>query len=701
MSDELNLPEIKPGASLLDPPQIRLTTNIVEDEGGSASDSADDKDLSNMQEIKEKKKPKKKLKISPPSFPKLRMSKKGRNILLAVLGVLTLLVVLVMVFVALPAYATYQKAQVLMARGEKLKASMQTQDINIVENEVRELKDELLDFESSLNRLLWMKSLPVVGPYMADSEAATKAGVYGIETAEIVIETAKPYADIIGFGGADSQQTSDAEESANDRIEFLVQTIGGIIPKMDQISQKANQANAELKKIDPNRYPEEFRGIKVRDKLKNGLILAEEATEMIANSKPLLEAAPYLIGVDDTRTYLLLFQNDKELRPTGGFLTAYSIVEVKDGKLNPVSSNDIYNLDAKYSPTIDAPKPIVDYIGGIYKASNNLRLRDMNWSPDFEESMKLFLEEADKAGIPEVDGIIAVDTHIAVALLDVIGPIGVPGFGNFSTEIVPECECPQVIYELESYADNEGPVVWDPVSGKIVFAPSNYYNRKDIVGPLMTSMMTNALGQPKEKMPALFEAGWNSLLNKHVLLYMLDEKAQQGITSFGIGGKVKDFDGDYLHVNDANLGGRKSNLYVTQEVTQDIEVQGDGSIVKTLSLTYKNPKEHDGWLNSMLPNWTRVYVPKGSELISVEGFEDQAEPYEELGKTVFSGGFELRPQGVKEIVIKYKLPFKAEEDYELFIQKQPGKDMPFYTINIGKQVEELFLKTDKEFRFKI
>lgn len=696
MPDELNLPEIKPGASLLDPPQIRLTNNIIEDNGGGTDDNKEYNNQSNMENDNKPDKVRRKL----PKF-KFSISKRKRNILLGVLGVLTVLIVLVTVFVALPAYATYQKAQVLMERGEKLKASMQTQDINVIEGEVRELKVELLDFQSSLNKLLWMKSLPKVGAYVADSESATKAGVYGVETAEIVIETAKPYADIIGFGGPNSQQPTDAEESANDRIEFLVQTIGDIVPKMDQISEKANLANSELQKIDPNRYPEEFRGMKVRDQLKNGLILAEEATEMIANSKPLLEAAPYLLGVDETRTYLLLFQNDKELRPTGGFLTAYSIMEVTDGKINPVSSNDIYNLDAKYRPVIDAPEPVVDYIGGIYNASDNFRLRDMNWSPDFEESMKLFLREADKAGIPEIDGIVAVDTNIAVALLDVIGPIGVPGFGNFSTEIVPECDCPQVIYELESYADNEGPVVWDPVSGEIVFAPSNYYNRKDIVGPLMTSMMTNALGQPKEKMPALFEAGWNSLINKHVLLYMLDEKAQNGIASFGIGGKIKEFDGDYLHVNDANLGGRKSNLYVTQEVTQDIEIQDDGSIIKTLTLTYKNPKEHDGWLNSMLPNWTRVYVPKGSELIEVQGFEDNAEPYEELGKTVFAGGFELRPQGVKEIVIKYKLPFKAGEDYEILVQKQPGKDMPLHTINIGKQVEETFLKTDKTFRFKV
>ena len=84
----------------------------------------------------------------------------------------------------------------------------------------------------------------------------------------------------------------------------------------------------------------------------------------------------------------------------------------------------------------------------------------MNWSPDFSESMELFSEEIEKAGIKDIDGIIAVDTQVLVYLLEVLGPIEVPGYGKFSNEEVAECNCPQVIYELESFADLEGPIVW-------------------------------------------------------------------------------------------------------------------------------------------------------------------------------------------------------------------------------------------------
>ena len=428
----------------------------------------------------------------------------------------------------------------------------------------------------------------------------------------------------------------------------------------------------------------------------------DEAATLVSAAKPLLEVSPYLLGIDEERRYLVLFQNDKELRPTGGFITAYSVMKVDKAKFEPVSSNDIYNLDDNYRPSLTVPDPIAAYIKGPYTLSKGWRLRDMNWSPDFAESMALFSQEAAKAGIKGVDGVIAVDTHLLVNLLDAIGEIGVPGFGNFSTKIVPECDCPQVIYELESFADTEGPVVWDPAgTGKIIYAPPNYDNRKKIIGPLMNSILANAMGQPKEKLPNLFEAAFKSVIEKHVLFYLFDETAQSAVEDFNIAGRIKDYSGDFLHINDSNLGGRKSNLYVTQEVEQEITAGKDGTIEKTVTITYKNPMKHDGWLNSVLPNWVRIYVPKGSELIEFTGVEAKEEPYEQFGKTVFAGFFQLRPEGIAKVTVKYKLPFKEKEALALFIQKQPGTDSPLYRIRVGKREEEEFLKSDKEFRLRI
>lgn len=631
-------------------------------------------------------------KVDLPQKPKFRIRRKTAIILTSLL-VLALLFIVPLTIFSLKAKQVYNNLMPIVANANEMSG-----DIEKLKNDFNTVRDEVSGLRSTYSLIGWMKYVPFAGGYVADLGHGLDASIKVFEAGETAFVTLDPLLKELGY----KEGGETAEKSAQERIDFVVNSIPQIIPKADEISALINEAEVELSKIDPNRYPEEINGMPVRERIRSVLDMFKSLSEYVSESKPLLESMPYLLGVESDRNYLVLFQNDKELRPTGGFLTAYSIMKVSKAKFEPVSSDDIYNLDAKYKPAYPAPQAIVDLIKGPYILSKNVRLRDMNYNPDFKESMDFFTEEAAKVGMKNIDGIIAVDTQLLVNLLQVLGDIGVSGFGNYSAKNDPRCNCPQVVYELESFADIEGPIIWDPVTGKIILRPPNSDNRKKIIGPLMNSILANAMAQPKEKLPDLIAAIFTSVVEKHVLLYMLDDKAQAAAEGFNIAGRIVDYQGDYLHVNDSNLGGRKSNLYVRHEVEQDIEVNKDGLIEKTVTLTYKNPEKHDGWLNSVLFNWVRLYVPKGSKLISVEGLQKEYETVEELGKTVFSGYFSLRPEGVSKVIFKYTLPFKVVDDeVKMLIQKQPGTDAPLYIIRSGKFEEEFLLKTDKELKIKI
>ena len=633
------------------------------------------------------------------NLSQLISNKKVKKVLIPLLVIIFILFTII----ALLSLRVYKKAINVQTSVNGLVAAVNSQNLPLIKEKLDKTKSSITQLRSAYKAISWLKVTPYFGRFVSDGERAISASTLGVEAAEIVVDVIKPYADIIGLV-PDGEEAESAEETTQDRLDFLIKTIPDIIPKADLLSEKVSQIKTEIDSIDPSRYPEDIGDYQVRSIVTSAIDIVDLGAEFVTSGKPLLEAAPYILGNEEERTYLVIFQNDKELRPTGGFITAYSIAKVEKGKFEPVSSNDIYNLDNLYTATVPAPEPIIKYLKGPYLISKKLRLRDMNWSPDFSKSMEQFVDETEKVGIEGIDGVIAVDTQLLVNILEVLGPIGVSGFGNFGTQIIPECNCPQVIYELESFADVEGPIVWSQDEpDKIIFAPANIDNRKKIIGPLMNSVLANALGQPKDKLPALFNAVFKSLTEKHVLFYMMDDVSQNAVDEFGIAGTLDNsYQHDYLHINDANLGGRKSNLYVTQEVAQEITVAKDGSVEKTLTLTYKNPEKHDGWLNSVLPNYVRIYVPKGSELISFDGVEDKYEPYEEFEKTVFPGFFQLRPEGITKVTVKYKLPFKiVNGEYKLFIQKQPGTDAPLYTISIGKLEEELFLRTDKELKFKI
>jgi hypothetical protein len=675
-ADEINIPKIDLALDSVLIPKINPTSQPEAASGLSSPSNETD--------------------TNPPSNMR-NENPKGRNVLLIFSGCFVGFIILVIVVLGIPSYFVYQKGMVLYKSVKDLEVVAKSQDLSKIKTQIGVTTKDLSDFKSSYQMISWVGFVPYVGGYVSDLGHTINAAQAGLSAGVIVIDSIEPYSDLLGLKGSGQKVAIDGAKNAQDRINFIVQSLPGLLPQMDKISEKMNTIEKEISQINAERYPLSYKGIIVRANIKTVQDLVNQASTLLVNGKPVIENATYLLGMNSPRTYLLLFQNDKELRPTGGFMTAYAIMTVDKAKFNPVLSDDIYNLDAKYKPSIPAPDPIVKYIKGPYVLNKNLRLRDMNWSPDFPTSMKMFTEAIAGVGVKNIDGIIAVDTKVLDNLLNVIGPIGVPGFGNFSTAIDPQCNCSQVIHALEAYADVEGPIIWDPLTGKIIQRPANSENRKKIIGPLMNSILANAMGQPKDKLAPLFTAAFNSVMEKDVLIYLLDTKMQQAIADFGIGGAIRqDYKYDYLSVIDANLGGRKSNLYATEDVTQDVKIAGDGSVTKTVTITYKNPEKQDGWLNSVLPTWVRVYVPKGSTLVSSDGLDAKSDPYEELGKTVFAGYFQLRPEGVAKVTFEYKLPFKATGQYKLLIQKQPGTKDYLYTINAGSNQQEFYLKTDKE-----
>lgn len=599
---------------------------------------------------------------------------------------------------ALPLISIRADIITLTQEGKEISAAIQAQDLNRTVEQIKKTNASLDQLEKDFKKLVWVKFIPFVGRYYQDAEHLINGGGYLLEAADIAVESLKPYADILGLEGEDKKTM--AEMTTEERLMLVLDTLDKIQPELDKIGEKLDLARKEIDQIDPNRYPVSIGKTKVREKVASLVSTIDEVAKAAIEIKPVISFLKPLLGVPDEKRYFLLFQNDAELRPTGGFMTAYAILSVDNGNFKLISSHDIYTLDDRFGNRLKAPEPIKEYLPNV----SYWHLRDMNLSPDFVVSMNTFWENASKPlGTAKVDGIIAVDTKLLVELMKVLGPIGVPEFGNFSADNDPRCNCPQVFYELERYADIPAGVLRP--------------ERKGIIGPLMHSILLNAMGSPRKKWPEFFNVALSAIQEKHLLFYFFEEEVQQGMEALNAAGRIKDFDGDYLHINDTNFAGAKSNMYIREIVEQKIEIGSDGEVIKTITIDYKNPEPPSDCniergelcLNGLYRDWVRIYVPKGSELIESQGSEVEVKTYEDLGKTVFEGFYgktpttALRPLGKMQLTFKYKLPFKVEKgsEYKLLIQKQPGTYGYEYRVMINGQEEEFELKTDRELKFKI
>lgn len=610
-----------------------------------------------------------------------------------ILGGVLLVVILAVFFIVLPAKNAYTAAKKTMAQARLAADAMKNQNVELASTELKKTQEDLTETQKYMGQLAFVKFIPIVNWYYNDADHMLKAGEYGLESSVVIVDSLKPYADVLGLKG----QGSFTAGSAEDRIKTAVLTMGKITPQIDNISGSLEKVEHEVAQVDPNHYPEFIFGKKIKTQLTQAKQMTADINTFVSQAKPLIKVLPSLLGESEEKKYLILFQNDKELRPTGGFITSYSIFKLDKGVIKVDKQDDIYPLDDVIANKPQAPDPIRKYLPKVPR----LNLRDSNLSPDFLESMKTFQSMYEKSPLAEddIDGIIALDTHVLVSTIRILDDQISAGGITFNTKEDPRCKCPQVIYELE---DN-------------ISRPVNYVktDRKGLLGQLLLAIMDKALtSSPKQYWGPLFQSMLMQVNQKHVMFYLFDKEAQNGIVALNAAGQIKPFEGDYLHINNSNMGGQKSNLFTTSKVEEEYEVDKDGTITKTITIDYENTfppsdcnLERGGLcLNAELRNWIRLYVPKGSKLVSNKGSEVKMDTYDELGKTVFDGFFTVRPLGKKSFSITYTLPFKVDKssDLPVLVQKQPGTEGIPYVIKVnGKEKEKFDLYADKEFVLKL
>ncbi len=593
--------------------------------------------------------------------------------------------VLLILFSVIPGFFIFLGAKELSTHSKALIAAYKGGNFDSLKKEVTSTKASLQKIDFSLNFLFWLRVIPFLGSYYSDAKGFSGAGVEDLIALEKVVSNLEPVKDEVGFTGQ--------PVSGQDRVSQSIKILNRTLPILSQVQNNLDRGGQAVKNINTNKYPEQFGGIKVKSLLttaKNFIIGAGIAAR---EGKAALEIAPNALGLSEPKNYLLLFQNDKEIRATGGFMTAFATLRINKGEISTTASDDIYRLDEKLLTVCQSkicplapPAPIVKYLPEVSgKSRSAWSMRDSNLSPDVPTSAKEFenMYKLLGEGLP-FDGIIYIDSQVVEELIDVTGPIDVFGT-TYSSKIDPRCNCPNVIYELESYAE---------------IAAKGTKDRKAILGVLMQQILARAVGSDIEKLPRLIDAVARLANDKHILFYMHDAGTQKALALLNWTGEVKNPKGDYLYINDSNFAGGKTNLYVGQTVTQEINTQRDGTIRKKITIEYKNPQPFNTWLNGINRDYVRVYVPKGSKLLSSKGSENTVTTTEDLDKTVFEAFITVRPQNTRKLEVEFTSPYKPEGKYELMIQKQPGaKDFKYKIKLNGHQAADFSLDRDHTFSF--
>ena len=398
------------------------------------------------------------------------------------------------------------------------------------------------------------------------------------------------------------------------------------------------------------------------------------SSEMKGDLQAVLSLADLILARDDnTRTYLLLFQNNWELRPSGGFIGSFGILKIKNGHIERLEIHDTGNFDGRIPDTVQPPYPMEKYLH-----IPSWKLRDANYSPDFPTSAKqaeYFYALGE--GKESFDGVVGITTSVLLALLEVTGPVELEGYpGTYDAETA--------VYTLEhqveqAYRDQ------DIEKG----------DRKEVMRPLAQAILEKLQPLTLAQKIRLAQVGLEELKNKDIQLFLEDEEMQKIIESRGWAGKVDAlWQNDFLMPVDANLGAYKSDALMKRSVRYEVDFSGDKPRA-TLAITYTHTGTEKNWLINHYTSYLRVYVPEGSWLDSVEGGHDETQYGNDFGKRFFGTVVKVPIGESRTVTFQYILPDLVDKDfYDLKIQKQSGLTEVPYSVTL---IDERGYKTTKEF----
>jgi len=451
------------------------------------------------------------------------------------------------------------------------------------------------------------------------------------------------------------------------------------------------EAEDHLSKIDLDVLPDQ-----AKDMISTLAERLPGLTDSLSQFLDFADLANIILGSDQKMRYLVIFQNNTELRPTGGFIGSFAELDIYQGAITKVTvpAGGSYDLQGSLRDYIIAPEP-------LQLLNARWEFQDVNWFPDFPTSANKLTEFYQAAGGPSVDGVIAVNASYMADLIAMLGPVDMP---EYDRTITGE----NFIFEAQ----------------KIIDQTEDQTTPKQFIADLAPEILDRVSTGSAQDFLATLNHLNQGLSEKDIQLYFTDHQLEQQITELGWAGEIKRMAGDYLMVVTTNLGGGKTDMIVSENIDLQVNIDSNGEIINTVTIT----RTHHGLETDLFEgdnnvDYVRLYVPRGSQLISAQNFEippaelfDRPPAYyqededlsfassssyidplsgtvitEEFGKTSFGNWIQTKPGETEVATFTYRLPWKLEalsHEYDLVAQlkdKLGFHPIGDYSLNLQKQ----------------
>lgn len=491
-----------------------------------------------------------------------------------------------------------------------------------------------------------LEALPGVGDKARSQAVTLDAGTQIANAGTALCDGLAPLADLLSSGPAD-----DGSRSASDVLRALV----AARPKLAGAEQHLTELEQSLSAIHDEDLDQANR---------SGVAALRGRLPQVVKTIHDADALLGVLGAGATRRYLLLSQNPDELRATGGYIGSAGVIEANAGAIRLLEYGSSRRYDTPPDFRVVPPPAFQDYLG-----SADWQLAGANWWASFPDvaHQVAYLYGLSHPG-QTLDGVIAVDQLGLQRLLEVLGPVDVPDFGERVAASDLEAKLDHYVH-----ASDQG--------GEL--------GRKQFTAALSTAVLQSVLSAPRAKLPDLVKSARAALEQQHVLVWVSDANAAQFFAAHRWNGGLLQASSDSLMLVDSEVGASKQSQAVTRDADYNVSLAPGERPRASLAVTYSNesrpeqrPEVH---FQPVYRTFLRVFVPAGASLIDSSGFDGDVGTTSECGRQVFSGQVSIPEGGRARVGLSYQLPAAAvASGYDLLLQQQPGVPPGHVSVSVGE-----------------
>lgn len=332
-----------------------------------------------------------------------------------VISAVVLVVVLALAWSVWLAVQTARDLRAAQASVSRIEAAITAQDSEARSAAIAELEASVAAAKDRSDGFWW--GAMTLTPFVGDDAAGVRALSESLElvTAEALVPLSKSL-----------DELDDIAKDGRVDLAKLTALEGNVV--------MAHDAFEEASALVSTRDSDGFLGV-FRTRYNEYVALVSDLARDLDSAETAIRVLPAMLGAEESRSYLLIFENNAEIRATGGLPGSWALITAEDGQLEMAEQGSATDFEQYSEPIGDITPAELD----LYGAEMGRFFQNPSFTPDFPRAAEVFNAFwRERSPEQPIDGVVSLDVVALSYLMGAFGPIDVDGLALTADNLIDQ-----------------------------------------------------------------------------------------------------------------------------------------------------------------------------------------------------------------------------------------------------------------------